>query len=80
MAISVSEVTDVDRRVGRRLGMDAEKVNMVLNTWAEEYLKLEMESSKMAVTPPVKKTPVKRTKPKVAAAKETGEVNGSSSN
>jgi hypothetical protein len=70
MAISVSEVTDVDRRTARRLGMDADKVNMVINVWAEEYLKYEMETSRMQTavsTPP----PAKKAIAKKAPAKKT---------
>ena len=48
MAISVRDVTDVDRRTARRLGMDADRVNLVINVWAEEYLAVEKVSRRLS--------------------------------
>lgn len=45
--ILVSEVSDVDRRTARRLGMDAERVNLIINTWASEFLKYESERNRL---------------------------------
>ena len=48
MAVTITrEVTTIDQRTGRRLGLSAEKVNEVIRVWAEEYLRFERESAKV---------------------------------
>jgi hypothetical protein len=44
VAVTITrEVTPIDQRTGRRLGLSAEKVNEVIRVWAEEYLRFERE-------------------------------------
>lgn len=45
MALTLTrEVTTIDQRTARRLGLSADKVNEVIRVWAEEYLRFEQES------------------------------------
>lgn len=73
--INVREVTDVDRRTARRLGMTPEQVNEVISTWAGEYLAYERDQAKLstAANPPAKKGLIRYGLPdaakKAAAAK-----------
>lgn len=67
MAISIREVTEIDRRTARRLGLTGEKVNEVIGVWAEEYLKFERENATVTTAVPA---PVKRAPAKKAAAKK----------
>lgn len=46
--ILVSEVTEVDRRTGRRMGLSPETVNAVINAWADEYIKAEITHARMS--------------------------------
>lgn len=87
--IDIREVTDVDRRTARRLGMDADKVNLVISTWAEEYLNYERQNASMraAAAPapaPAKRAPAKSTAkparaPRKAAAKPAATAQSPSS-
>lgn len=71
--ILVSEVTEVDRRTGRRMGMSPETVNAVINAWADEYVKAEMAHSRLsAAANPEPKAAAKPAKaPRKTAAKRT---------
>lgn len=84
--IDVRDVTDVDRRTARRLGMSPETVNLVIATWAEEYIRYERENTSLSekangsrtTTAPAqrtrKSTPAKAAakSPRKAAAKPAG--------
>lgn len=65
--LSVSEVTDVDRRTARKMGMDPEKVNLVINTWANEYLTYESEQAKLTAAANPTPAPAKRAPAKAPA-------------
>jgi hypothetical protein len=79
MAINVRNVTEVDKRVAKRLGMDPEKVNLVINVWAEEYLRVERLNSELSeaanqttvVKPARAPKPRAASKPRKPAAKQT---------
>lgn len=68
MAISIREVTEIDRRTARRLGLTGEKVNEVIGVWAEEYLKFERENPEAPVQAAAPaKPPAKRAAKKAPA-------------
>lgn len=65
MAVTIGrEVTIIDTRTARRMGMNAEKVNEVIRVWAEEYLRFERESPDPEPVKPAAKSSKSRTRPK----------------
>jgi hypothetical protein len=83
------EVTTIDQRTARRLGMNAEKVNDVIRVWAEEYLRFEKENGgwegsvqQQALAKPAAKSSKSRTtrpKPPTTQAEAEAEPEGNPS-
>lgn len=76
IGVNVREVTDVDRRTAKRLGMSPETVNVVIQAWADEYLAYEKQNASLAAAtrPEPPKPPAKKAAAKKAAPKRTAKA------